>query len=654
MERRVTRNNRPQSGLVALSAIFAVCLALPATSSAAAVQVSAGYDHSCALLKGGTVTCWGSNQYGQLGDGTTTARTGPVVVTGVSNVKELVTGWQSSCALLEDTTVKCWGRNDKGQLGDGTFTDRPIPVSVYGLSGASDIASGWQHRCVVRTGGGVRCWGRNDGRQLGITTRVAPFAEAKPIDVPNLSGVTRIALGFQHSCALQSGGSVKCWGLNSAGQLGDGLPINLSALSATPKTVVERLVPAGSPTTLTGVTMIDSGIGNHTCAVTDGGAVKCWGMNTTGELGDSTTTSSSSARVAPTTGGVSSIALGWEHSCVVIGSSAVECWGWNRFGQLGDGTRTDRGSATRVAGLVSPTAVAGGFGHSCAVSNGGRVYCWGRNLTGQLGDGTTTESTTPVEVPNMVGPPTIDSSPPASTNETTASVAFSGEPGATFECSTDGSPFAPCSSPVSLSDLAAGQHSVSVRQSNALGTSGPETATWTVDLTAPSAPKLSSTPPSVTNSRKATLAFTGESGATFTCSLDDGADTPCASPKTYEALVDGQHKLEVTQTDTAGNTGPTTVAIWTVDTIGPALTGRVIQGASRGDTILRSSYDRALDTPAVLEWSTSRAQPSPTARPTRGHTLVWAARLVVRDVTGIRWVRVGDRIGNWSGWVRVG
>jgi alpha-tubulin suppressor-like RCC1 family protein len=648
MERRVTRNNRPQSGLVALSALFAVCLALPATSSAAAVQVSAGYDHSCALLKGGTVTCWGSNQYGQLGDGTTTARTGPVVVTGVSNVKELVTGWQSSCALLEDTTVKCWGRNDKGQLGDGTFTDRQTPASVYKLTGATDIASGWQHRCAPLNTGAVWCWGRNDGRQLGITTRVAPFAEPKPVQVPNLSGVNRIALGFQHSCALQPGGSVKCWGLNSAGQLGDGLPINLSALSATPKTVMD-----GSGA-LSGATMLESGIGNHSCIVKDDATVKCWGMNMVGELGDGTTTSSSSPRSAATSSPVTSMSLGWEHSCVVIASSSVECWGWNRYGQLGDGSRTNRLSATPVSGLTSPTAVAGGFGHSCAIANVGRVYCWGRNLTGQLGDGTTNESTSPVEVPNMVDPPGFTSQPQPQTLATSHSISFTGESGATFECSTDGAAFEACASPVPLSGLSAGDHTFRVRQSTTLGTSNPATAVWTVDLDPPVAPNLTQVPATVINSRSATVVFTGESGASFTCSLDDGPDYPCTSPTRVTGAADGQHTLEVTQTDAAGNTGATTLAIWTVDTVSPRLTGRVSARTSGRDTVLATTFAAGLGKPAKLGWTTARSRPTASARPARGRVLAWAPRLVVRNATGLHWVRVGDRVGNWSSWVKVG
>ena len=195
-----------------------------------------------------------------------------------------------------------------------------------------------------------------------------------------------IVAGAFHSCALTTNGSVRCWGDNSSGELGVG-------------TITQRMAPVPVSGLGNGMQAI-AAKGASTCALTAGGAVRCWGDNSHGQLGDGTT----SRRLTPVTvsslgSGVQAIAAGNSHACALTTTGAVLCWGDNRHGQLGDGTTTERLTPVPVAGLGSGIhAIAAGGDHACALSTAGAVSCWGDNIAGQLGDGTTTQRHTPVPV----------------------------------------------------------------------------------------------------------------------------------------------------------------------------------------------------------------------------------------------------------------
>jgi alpha-tubulin suppressor-like RCC1 family protein len=359
-------------------------------------QVGAGNSHTCALTSGGGVKCWGRNEYGQLGDGTTTFyKNSPVDVAGLgSGVQTMAVGSDHTCALTSGG-VKCWGRNGFGQLGDGTSgfaTDKNSPVDVLGLgSGVQDIAASGQHTCALTTAGGVKCWGDNDSGQLGDGTSGFAANKNSPVDVAGLgSGVQAIAAGGEHTCALTSGGGVKCWGDNYFGQLGDG-------------TTADKNSPVDVAGLGSGVQAIAAG-GSHTCALTSGGGVKCWGDNGFGQLGDGTTANknSSPVDVAGLGSGVQAIAAGGSHTCALTSGGGVKCWGDNGFGQLGDGTSADKNSPVDVVGLGSGVQViAAGGNHTCALTSGG-VKCWGDNGFGQLGDGTSADkNSSPVDVAGL-------------------------------------------------------------------------------------------------------------------------------------------------------------------------------------------------------------------------------------------------------------
>ena len=362
--------------------------------------IAGGGWHACALVGSGGVKCWGDNQFGQLGEGSTD-RTTPVDVVGLSSdVYAISSGGRRTCVLTTAGGVQCWGANWAGQLGDGTQRERRRPVNVVGLSsGVQAIAvSGgadheW-HTCALTSAGGVKCWGDNDHGQLGDGTKTD---RRVPVDVVGLSsGVQAIAAGGRHTCALTTRGGVKCWGVNNRGQLGDGTP-------------TDRRVPVDVVGLGSGVQAIAAG-GRHTCALTSAGGVKCWGDNGLGQVGEGSLRMPFPmirrwpVDVVGLSSGVYAIAAGRRHTCALTTRGGVKCWGSNGSGALGAPTRTPYQSPwVDVVGLSSGVqAIAASNYHTCALTNAGGVKCWGWNTNGQLGNGTTTvgdaAKATPVDV----------------------------------------------------------------------------------------------------------------------------------------------------------------------------------------------------------------------------------------------------------------
>ena len=226
------------------------------TSTEAAVLAVAAGRHTCALLSGGAIKCWGKNNFGQLGDGTTTSNSStPVDVSGITTATSIGVGGFHTCALLSDGEIKCWGHNNFGQLGDGTTTGSITPVDVSGITTATSLALGESHSCALLSGGAIKCWGIHDSGQLGDGTTTGN--SATPVDVSGITTATSIALGYGHSCALLSGGTIKCWGFNKRGQLGDGTTTD----SATPVDVIGFYAPPPSSPANTTELVLDDAAG---------------------------------------------------------------------------------------------------------------------------------------------------------------------------------------------------------------------------------------------------------------------------------------------------------------------------------------------------------------------------------------------------------
>ncbi len=190
-----------------------------------AIAISAGETHACAVRRGGTVACWGNGTDGQLGNGNAPSESRlPLDIPSLSGVIGVATGQRSSCALKSDKTLVCWGANDLGQLGSGSpsVAPNPSPAPVDGISDATALWAGASHACAVRSGGGVRCWGAGEWGQLGDGAFKGDAATASPVDVVNVAGAVGVGTGGNHSCAATQAGTVVCWGENTRGQLGEG------------------------------------------------------------------------------------------------------------------------------------------------------------------------------------------------------------------------------------------------------------------------------------------------------------------------------------------------------------------------------------------------------------------------------------------------
>lgn len=392
-------------------------------------RITAGSAHTCALLNGGQVYCWGRSNLGQLGHGNRTpigddeaAIAGGPVPFGAEVVVDIDAGDDHTCALLASGNVRCWGLGTNGRLGYGnttTFGDDAgeVPatrgnVDVGGT--VVQIAAGGAHTCALLGDGAVRCWGRNTVGQLGYgnTTTIGDNEVPSSVGAVDLGGTAvQITAGRDHTCALLEGGSVRCWGEGTLGRLGYG---------SSQKVGDNELPSTRGPVDLGGTAVQIAAGGSHTCAVLDTGAVRCWGFGDFGQLGygnrlnvgDSAARLPSAAGDVPVGAPVEELVLGDNHSCARLESRAVRCWGRGDKGELGYGNTDNLGDDEVLAlpdiDLGDPTVhLATGGTHNCALLEGGAVRCWGNGGDGRLGYGNVTvigDDETPQSAGNVTLP----------------------------------------------------------------------------------------------------------------------------------------------------------------------------------------------------------------------------------------------------------
>jgi len=397
-------------------------------------KISSGGSHSCGIDTGGQGYCWGSNSSGQLGNGTTTQSASPVAVSQgaiPSNVtlSSIGAGTSHTCVIGSNNKGYCWGYNNFGQLGDGSTTQRTIPVAVsQGAIPASvtfsSISSGGAHTCAIGSNNKGYCWGDNGYRQLGdgtTTQRTTPVAVSQGA-IPVGVTFSSISAGSSHTCAIGSNGNAYCWGFNSSGQLGDG-------------STTQRATPVAVSMPFS-ITFSSISCGNtHTCAIGSNGKAYCWGSNSNGQLGNGGTAQSTtpvlvSQGAVPSGVTLSSISTGNTHTCAIASNGTIYCWGYNNYGQLGDGSTTQSTIPVAVSQGAIPSGVTlssigAGSSHNCAVGSNGQGYCWGLNNYGQLGNDETATRPTPSYVLKKQNPTIEFGTTPATSTTYTSTSAMS-------------------------------------------------------------------------------------------------------------------------------------------------------------------------------------------------------------------------------------
>jgi alpha-tubulin suppressor-like RCC1 family protein len=376
------------SGGVSGSADVTVTGALPALAFS---EMSAGYDHTCALTTDGRAYCWGGNNNGQLGTGNTTRTPYPTAVSTELSYASAGAGLSRSCGLTGAGDPWCWGdRSLTNIIGSG---DRSlVPLQVTGGPVFTIMVVGSSHACGLTANGLAYCWGSNWWGQLGDPTT---GGSNTPRAVSGGLVFMSLSAGSGYTCGLTTDSLAYCWGYNRNGTLGNGT----TSASAVPTPV------SG------GKHFAALGAGRHTCGITAAGDLYCWGANGRGQLGaasteicpgqaDAVATDDCSLTPLLVSGisAVEAVGAGWTHTCALTIAGAAYCWGENTYAQLGNGTQADSPTPVAVSGELVFAKLSTAYYHSCGITTDGIAYCWGMGVHGELGDGKTENRTGPVRV----------------------------------------------------------------------------------------------------------------------------------------------------------------------------------------------------------------------------------------------------------------
>jgi len=321
------------------------------------------------------------------------------------SVVAIAAGSTHTCAVLDNGALRCWGDGRYGRLGYGNVEpvgDDETPASLGSVNVGGTVAAvgmGSSHTCALLTSGAVRCWGAGSSGRLGYADTVAIGDDEVPAsagDVAVGGAAKEVTAAYSHTCALLQSGSVRCWGAGSSGRLGYG---NIDDIGD--NELPEHAGDVDIGATAVAVKSSNGYFGAHTCAVLDGGAVRCWGQGESGRLGYGNISDIGDDEVPASAGDVdvggsaTQVATGGSHTCALLDSGAVRCWGLARWAALGYGNRDDIGDdeVPATAGDVyiggAVTELVAGGSHTCALLDSGAVRCWGQASEGQLGYGDT-------------------------------------------------------------------------------------------------------------------------------------------------------------------------------------------------------------------------------------------------------------------------
>jgi alpha-tubulin suppressor-like RCC1 family protein len=354
-------------------------------------SIVAGERHVCGLGVDGTAYCWGSNDNGQLGDGTfSLVNPEPIPVSGGYHFASIAPGGLQTCGVLLTGAALCWGRGYT--TGNGTFNNTPVPLPVSGGLTWEMLDMGIFHVCGVATGGAAFCWGYGGDGRLGTGDGAW---QSVPTAVQGGHVFMQVSAGQDHSCGVTTAGDAYCWGIGLDGRLGDG--------TAAPSPV-PVLVEGGYD-----FVRVSAG-GAHSCGLTGAGRALCWGRGDLGQLGGGSTEGSLVPRLVSDELTFVSLDVGAHHACAATAGGAAYCWGYGASGQLGNGQLPEvQAEPVEVLGSLSfATVTASGSpwslefsddrGTSCGLTQDALAYCWGSNNVGQVGDGTTLLRNVPAAV----------------------------------------------------------------------------------------------------------------------------------------------------------------------------------------------------------------------------------------------------------------
>jgi alpha-tubulin suppressor-like RCC1 family protein len=384
-----------------------------------ATMLASGAIHSCVITKDKRVACWGNSPYvlapalDDAGMSVTTTLT-PRFIPGLTGAVKIATGYSSACVVNDVGRVLCWGYNYSGALGNGdgdaSVPRMPAPVVLQNkqpITNAVDVVMGFGHACALLQGGAVACWGETRAGQVGPSPAAVNADGFVPYAVAAIGGgVSELAAGATHTCAIRSNATLECWGTNASGQLGSPA---VDASSAEP--VVLSLAPVGGAA----AAHVFAGVGSS-CAVDVNGRVFCWGTNSQGQLGQLGVGSFlATPAVGPVLDKVTHVGLGGRNACYVLETGVATCLGSNNIGELGRGTSgssetnlkpvveneagTPFGPVQSISIIKIPIGVGGACGLVRRCGGGTRAYCWGNGAAQGSGENTASSIPKPVLAP---------------------------------------------------------------------------------------------------------------------------------------------------------------------------------------------------------------------------------------------------------------